>query len=95
MTCKKSNDKINKCVKCGSDDIQIRNCGYSSFNAGSGKCQNCGNKVVANNGSWSKDDWIIKEWNYQNPGRKEEIRRLEGKITKLKEKIKEVKAREW
>lgn len=32
------------CVKCGCDDIEIYNCGYSSFNCAGGKCKNAGIK---------------------------------------------------
>ena len=87
--------QINVCVKCGSDDISINNCGYSSFNAGSGKCNNCGNEVIANNGSWSDNDWIIDEWNYNNPTKEQEINILESKIQKLQKKIAKAKQRKW
>ena len=86
---------INRCIKCGSEDIEISNCGYSSFNCGTGKCNSCGNKVPSTNGSWSNNDWIIREWNDRNPLKDEELRRLEEKLKKTKEKIKEVKARKW
>lgn len=87
--------KINVCVKCGSDDILITNCGYSSFNAGSGKCNKCGNKVLPRNGPWDNDDWIVSEWNYRNPTKEVEILRLEKQIEELRDKIEETKQREW
>ena len=87
--------EVNVCVKCGSDDILIANCGYSSFNAGSGKCKKCGNEVVANNGPWDDDNWIISEWNYKNPTKEVEIQRLEQEIEKLKNQIEETKQRRW
>jgi len=87
--------KINVCIKCGNDDIVIRNCGYSSFNTGSGLCSQCKNKVVANNGSWSDDEWIISEWNYRNPTKEVEIQRLEAQIEGLQEKIEKAKQRKW
>ena len=87
--------KINVCIKCGNDDITIRNCGYSSFNSGSGVCTQCGHKVIASNGSWSENDWIIDEWNYQNPTKEVEIQRLEKQIQGLQKKIEQAKQREW
>ena len=102
MSCKNCNcddcrvDKpVNRCIKCGSTSIKISNCGYSSFNCGSGKCNDCGREVASKNGSWSDNNWIIDEWNYLNPLKDEELRRLEEKIKKTKEKIKAVKARKW
>jgi len=96
MLCNQSNEeKINVCIKCGNNDILINNCGYSSFNAGSGTCKKCENKVVASNGSRDDDNWIIKEWNFKNPTKEEEIVFLEDQIKKMKNKIKEVKKRDW
>jgi hypothetical protein len=37
--------KLNRCYGCGSDDIELYDCGYSSFNACGGKCLACGFKV--------------------------------------------------
>ncbi len=90
-----SRKKINVCIECGCDDIAIKNCGYSSFNAGSGKCNQCKNRVIAHNGSWSENDWIIEEWNSNNPTKEQEIKYLESKIQKLKEKIELARQREW
>lgn len=87
--------KIHVCVKCGSEDILIRNCGYSSFNSGSGKCQKCGNEAIASNGSWDNDDWIVRNWNHRNPTKEEEISNLSLRIDTLKKKIKEVLERKW
>ena len=36
------NTAILPCKKCGSTDIKLYDCGYSSFNCGGGKCQRCG-----------------------------------------------------
>ena len=86
---------INVCIKCGSDDIVIRNCRYSSFNSGSGMCKKCGNKVISQNGPWNNDDWIISGWNFNNPTKEEEIKGLEAKIKTLKKQIKVAKQRKW
>ena len=37
--------KIAPCIKCGSKEIELYDCGYSSFNCGGGKCKSCGHKV--------------------------------------------------
>jgi hypothetical protein len=87
--------KINVCIKCGSDDIKIGNCGYSSFNAGSGKCNQCKNKVIAHNGSWSEDNWIIEEWNCNNPTKEQEIEQIECQIESLQKQIEKAKQRKW
>lgn len=82
---------INACYKCGEKDVKIRNCGYSSFNVGSGECPSCGFKVNASNGDWDNDDWIINEWNFRNPTKEQEIERLEKQVNTLQEKIKKLK----
>ncbi len=33
--------KVNNCKKCGNKDVKINNCGYSTFNDGSAKCEKC------------------------------------------------------
>ena len=48
------------CVKCGCDDIEIYNCGYSSFNCAGGKCKKCGHKIETG-ASWNaKNSELIK-----------------------------------
>lgn len=90
-----SQKKINVCITCGSDNITINNCGYSSFNVGSGECKQCGNTTTSNNGSWDNSDWIIEGWNYSNPTKKQEIEQLEFKIKKFQEQIEKAKQRKW
>lgn len=54
------------CVKCGCDDIEIYNCGYSSFNCAGGKCKKCGH-TIETGASWNaKDTELIKAWNRGN-----------------------------
>lgn len=58
--------KINECLACGSTDIQIFNCGYSSFNVAGGKCRKC-NRECSGDLSWSaSDDQCISLWNRCN-----------------------------
>lgn len=55
------------CVKCGSENIDFNDCGYSSFNVAWGKCKDCGNEVKISpcGCDISKED-IIKTWNNSN-----------------------------
>lgn len=57
---------IYPCVKCGCDDIDIYNCGYSSFNCAGGKCNKCGNKIETGAYWNAKDSELIKAWNRGN-----------------------------
>ena len=55
------------CIKCGSEDINFYNCGYSSFNVGGAKCRNCGNKIVINGIHWgAADSDLVPYWNAKN-----------------------------
>ena len=57
---------IYSCIKCGSDDIVIYNCGYSSQNCAGGKCKKCGNKVETGRDWNEKDSVLIEIWNKNN-----------------------------
>jgi len=51
------------CRKCDSKDIKIWDCGYSSFNVGGAKCNNCGHEVkLSPCGCYPRDE-IISAWN--------------------------------
>lgn len=54
------------CVKCGCDDIEIYNCGYSSFNCAGGKCKKCGHKIETGANWNAKNSELIKAWNRGN-----------------------------
>ena len=55
------------CIKCGSSDIRIYDCGYSSFNCGGGECRNCGNDVtVSHLGCDPTIDELASIWNSEN-----------------------------
>ena len=53
--------KVSSCVRCGSDDIEIHDCGYSSFNAGHARCRECGYNVDISNHNDERD--VILKWN--------------------------------
>lgn len=58
--------EVYPCIKCGSENIEIYNCGYSSFNCAGGKCKRCGH-TVETHASWdAKKSSLIKAWNKEN-----------------------------
>ncbi len=81
--------KINNCIKCGSDDIRVHDCGYSSFNCGSAKCRNCGNEKKVNYNEGIDD--VIDSWNKYSPTVKVHIERLHKRIVGYKKNIKDTK----
>lgn len=55
------------CIKCGSSDIRIYDCGYPSFNCGGGECRKCGNKVTATSLECDPSiDVLAAIWNGEN-----------------------------
>lgn len=55
--------KILPCKKCGSANIELSDCGYSSFNPGGGKCLNCGSKVYGEAGCMPDKETLAAIWN--------------------------------
>lgn len=72
--------KIKPCRKCGSSDIEIYNCGYSSFNAGHAKCRKCGHTLKLHN--FEGEDYIINAWNSDKPKGDEAIKLLRKQLRK-------------
>lgn len=58
--------KVSSCLKCGSDDITIYDCGYSSFNVGGGKCNKCGNEVSDTVDCLPSKKRLVSIWNSKN-----------------------------
>ena len=55
--------RIKPCPVCGSENIEISDCGYSSFNVGWGRCKSCDfQETVKPCGCFPKDE-IISYWN--------------------------------
>ena len=77
--------KINNCIKCGSDDIKVYDCGYSSFNCGGAKCKNCGNEHKVNYNDDIND--VIRSWNKHSPIVEDYIKILEKRIVGYKKSI--------
>lgn len=82
--------KVYPCIKCGSENIEIYNCGYSSFNCAGGKCKRCG-YTVETHASWDvKKSSLIKAWNKENDP-SVLIERLDKERLKIIDEIKRLK----
>lgn len=76
------------CVECGSSDVEIDDCGYSSFNVSWGKCKSCGVKITFD-GEITKRE-VAEEWNRCNDV-DILIDKYQKQITELQEKINKLK----
>ncbi len=71
--------KIEPCKECGNKDIELYDCGYSSFNCYGGKCKSCGYKSGTTTGGCSPTkNEQIRLWNCGQKLTETEI--LEGKL---------------
>lgn len=75
--------KVYPCIKCGSENIKIYNCGYSSFNCAGGECKRCGHTVETNANWDATESSLIRAWNKERLKIVDEIKRLK----KLKNKM--------
>ena len=63
----KKRTNILPCVKCCSENIEIDDCGYSTFNVAWGKCLDCKNEItISPCGCDIKKSYIAKIWNEAN-----------------------------
>lgn len=90
---KRFDKKCVKCIECGSEDLEIHNCGYSSFNKGHVKCKKCDNTVSINL-SWNDpDEFLIQAWNNRNDPRilirekESQLRVITAEIEELRKKL--------
>ncbi len=87
--------KVNPCKKCGTADVDIHNCGYSSFNVGTVKCKNCKETITIDHISSdeSGDVELLKRWNYLNSEKfiLTAIKSHETSIESLKKQLSNVK----
>lgn len=64
---------LRACKKCGSTNIKLWNCGYSSFNPGGGECKDCGAQAKGETGCLPTQEHLAKIWNdAQQPTEAEE-----------------------
>jgi len=78
------------CVKCGSEDIDLHDCGYSTFNVAYGRCRGCKNEIKLSPAPWNLDiELLAKSWNEANNPKilrtkyEQQISELQEKINKL------------
>lgn len=82
--------KVYPRIKCGSENIKIYNCGYSSFNCAGGECKRCGH-TVETNANWDvTESSLIKAWNKENDP-SVLIERLDKERLKIVDEIKRLK----
>ena len=79
--------KIRPCLECGSTDIKIWDCGYSSFNVGGATCNSCGNKTKLSVCGCFPEGDIITQWNSHNPNLEEAIEKIHLSTKNLKKQI--------
>lgn len=54
------------CLECGSTDITLSDCNYSSFNQGGGKCKHCGQESKSSVSIDPSIDTLAHIWNARN-----------------------------
>ena len=69
---------INCCKECGSTDIEIGDCGYTTFNCGWAKCKKCKNDIHMQLGPFASHKILVNAWNRENPTKEQEIELLEN-----------------
>lgn len=81
---------IKACKKCGSKDIKLWDCGYSSFNPGGGECNKCGFKVEGEAGCLPPKGLLERIWNDgQAPDDAEKLRAERAKTRKLRKQLRD------
>ena len=56
--------KLKPCKGCGSKNIELWDCGYSSFNPGGGRCKDCGFEVKDEAGCMPTEASLASIWNF-------------------------------
>lgn len=79
------------CLKCGSNDIQFFDYGYTQGNSGGGKCKKCGNECTSPLHWDAKVDAQVAAWNAKNDV-PQLIADQEKIIADAKVKIEEIRA---
>jgi len=74
------------CLHCGSTDIVWSDCGYSSFNCGTVRCEGCGFELKLDHlGCWPEKE-IRSIWNAQKKKAIARLKKLRKEVEEL-EKI--------
>lgn len=64
--------KPKPCRKCGSTDIKLWECGYTTFNPGGAECRGCGHEVKLKDCGVGPGqhciDTVARAWNKDKPG---------------------------
>ena len=76
--------KLKPCKICGSKNIKLWDCGYSSFSPGGGRCEN-GHEVSGEAAGATKED-LARIWN--NGQKPTEVEKLKAEVKRLKAKLK-------
>jgi hypothetical protein len=85
--------KVLPCIECGSENIDINDCGYSSFNVAWGKCKDCGNEAQIKCCSCDiSKRTIAKTWNNANDPKKL-LAQCEKQLVSLKARMKKLRAK--
>ena len=83
--------KLKPCKKCGSKNIRLWDCGYSSFNPGGGECLKCHATVKGEAGCLPTSATLASIWNKGQKLMVEEKLRVD--IEKLRAENKRLRAR--
>lgn len=85
----KEKKRIKPCKKCGSNDIKLWECGYSSFSPGGGECRKCGFKV-SGEASLEPVSFLINIWNRgQKLDSSEKLKIEQSKTRKLRKQLRD------
>jgi DNA-directed RNA polymerase subunit RPC12/RpoP len=59
--------RIYPCLECGSEEVELFDSGYTTFNVGGGRCKKCKREVSIKTLPWnpSKED-LTQVWNNDN-----------------------------
>lgn len=62
----KSTFEVVPCLQCGSEDIQLGDCGYNTFNIAKADCKGCGRHLSWDCGMDPSKADVAKMWNAEN-----------------------------
>jgi len=83
--------QVRSCVRCGSTNIEIYDCGYSSFNAGHACCRECSYLVNITNHNNEED--VIRKWNAERARLRHRINDMGKEIEAIEKMLADDKER--